>query len=446
MNALDQYIKLYTDNSAAIDAHAPALLNSIRPAALAALDGARLPQKGDETFAALSEDAMFAPDYGVNINRVRFGVDTVATFHCGMPNVSTLMGLVVNDSFAPTDTLLRNLPAGVTVMSLAAAAKEQPDLVDRYLGKLAPLTSPSVALNTLLLQDGVFIHVARGVVLDKPIQLVNIFNAAAPLMGVRRLLIVLDEGASVSLLTCDHSQIHDISYLSSQVVEIFLGENATLDYYDLEESSEHTSRLSQLYASQKSGSNLNINGTTLAGGVTRNEYTIDISGDGAFSTLSGMAIGAGDQIIDTLTDIRHLSRRSSSAQMFKYMLEDKSTGNFHGRILVDEAAIHTDARQTNRNVLASDDARMYTRPQLEIYCDEVKCSHGATVGQLDAAALFYMRSRGIPENEARLMLMQAFMADVIDSIRIPSLKTRMQQLVESRLSGRHVLCSDCKNL
>lgn len=446
MNALDQYIKLYTGNASSIDAHAPALLNSMRPAALAALDGARLPHKGEETFAALSEDDMFAPDFGVNINRVKFGVDTAATFHCGVPNVSTLLGLVVNDTFSPTDTMLRNLPAGVTVTSLATAAKTHPEIVERYLGHLAPLSSPSVALNTLLIQDGVFIHIARGIALEKPIQLVNIFNAAAPLMGVRRILIVLDDNASASMLSCDHSQLHDIAYLSSQVVEIYLGEGARLDYYDLEESSENTSRLSQFYASQKAGSCLNINGTTLAGGRTRNEYTIDITGDGAETSLSGMDIGAGEQIIDNITDIRHLSRRSSSSQMFKYVLEDKSTGNFHGRILVDEAATYTDARQTNRNILASDDARMYTRPQLEIYCDEVKCSHGATVGQLDASALFYMRSRGIPEKEARLMLMQAFMADVIDTIRIPALKTRMQQLVESRLSGRHVLCSDCKNL
>ncbi len=446
MNALDQYIALYTGNAGAINAHAPALINSLRPAALAALDGARLPRKGDETFAALSEDSMFAPDYGVNINRVRFGVDTSATFHCGVPNVSTLMGLVINDSFSPTDTLLRNLPDGVTVMSLAAAAEKYPDIVAARLGHLAPLSSPSVALNTLLMQDGVFIHVAAGVSLDKSVQIVNIFNATAPLMGVRRVLIVLEDRASASLLSCDHSQLHDIAYLASQVVEIYLGEGAHLDYYDLEESSEHTSRLSQLYVSQQRDSSLNINGTTLAGGVTRNEYTVDITGDGAATSLAGMAIGAGAQIIDNITDIRHLSQRSTSSQMFKYVLEDKSTGNFNGRILVDEAAAHTDARQTNRNVLASTDARMYTRPQLEIYCDDVKCSHGATVGQLDAAALFYMRSRGIPEKEARLMLMQAFMADVIDSIRIPSLKTRMQQLVESRLSGRTMLCSDCKNL
>ena len=128
MNALDQYIRLYTGNAASIDDHAPALLNSMRPVALAALDGARLPHKGEETFAALSEDGMFAPDFGVNINRVKFGVDTAATFHCGVPNVSTLLGLVVNDTFSPTDTMLRNLPAGVTVTSLDTAAKTQPEI------------------------------------------------------------------------------------------------------------------------------------------------------------------------------------------------------------------------------------------------------------------------------------------------------------------------------
>lgn len=443
MNALDQYLGLYRDYKTDIDAHAPELFNKRRAEAYESLQGAMLPEKGQESYEALSINDMFAPDYGVNINRVNFPLDTAATFHCGVPNISTLMGLVVNDSFRNTSTLLRNMPEGVTMMSLAAAAKEMPDFVDKYLGRLMPAGNAAAALNALLLQDGVMIHVAKGVRLERPLQIVNVFNAAAPIMAVRHILVVADDDAKASILVCDHSQNQDVDYLSNQVVEIYAGRNASIEYYDLEESSPRTHRLSQLFAEQHEGSRLTVNGSTLLGGATRNNFTVKVIGDNADTHLAGMAICTDTQVVDNTTSVHHLSKGCSSEQMFKYVLDDKSVGAFYGTIIVDEKAKFTNAYQTNRNILASADARMYTRPQLEIYCDDVKCSHGATVGQLDSNALFYMRSRGIPLDEARLMLMQAFMQDVIDTVSLPALKTRLQQLIESRLCGNKALCADC---
>lgn len=443
MNALTQYITLYRQHEQEICDHAPALLNEMRPLALERIITARLPELGEETYPAISLNDMFSPDYGININRVNFPLDTSATFHCGVPNISTLLGLVVNDSYRGTTALTHNMPDGLTVMSLAKAAADMPDIVSRYLGRLIPDDNVAAQLNTLLLQDGVLIYVQQDTVLQKPIQLVNIFNAIAPIMAVRHILIVVEDDAEASLLVCDHSQLDNVDYLSNQVVEIFVGENSKLDYYDLEESSERTSRLSQVFAQQAKGSRLTINGTTLIGGKTRNSYTVRQLGDHAETHLAGMAIGAEQQVIDNCTAVYHLSEYSSSNQMFKYVLDDKSVGSFFGTIVVDEKAKFTNAYQSNRNILASTDAKMYTRPQLEIYCDDVKCSHGATVGQLDANALFYMRSRGIPLAEARLMLMQAFMADVIDTVNIPSLQSRLHQLVEMRLSGNRSLCADC---
>jgi Fe-S cluster assembly protein SufD len=178
-------------------------------------------------------------------------------------------------------------------------------------------------------------------------------------------------------------------------------------------------------------------------GTTRNGYDIDIVGDGCETLLAGMAIGTDRQHVDNCSNINHRASHCHSSQLFKYVLDDESTGAFEGSILVAPNATYTEAYQSNRNLLASTSAKMHTKPQLVIYNDEVKCSHGATTGQLDAAALFYMRSRGISEKEARLMLMQAFMVDVIDTVRMEGLRDRLRHLVEKRFYGQQMLCGEC---
>ena len=184
--------------------------------------------------------------------------------------------------------------------------------------------------------------------------------------------------------------------------------------------------------------------STLSGGDTTNDIRIDLDGDGAEAVVNGMAITDGTQLASNATTVRHHGEHTHSDQLFKYVADGESRGEFRGSIVVDESARFTEAYQTNRNILASDTARMHTEPTLEIYCDEVKCSHGAATGQLDPQALFYMRTRGIPEDTARHMLMEAFMADVIDSIGIEGLRERMRMLVERRFSGiADARCADC---
>lgn len=446
MDSLHQYITLYRDHADAVCAHAPEAMNRPRPQAFKALAGIDLPRLGSESYDVTSLPDLLAPDYGVNINRVAFAVDAAEAFKCGVPNISTLMAIVVNDAFRPTSTLQRNLPRGVTVTSLAKAAADSPELVSRYYNALAGShTDDAVAmLNTLLAQDGVFVHIGAGVALDKPLQIVSLLNPSAPLLVPRRVLICLEPGASASVLCCDHTAAGAAPSLSCQVTEIFLGEGARLDYCELEESDSSTGRLCNTYARIGDGAELVADGITLACGHTRNQYDIDMPGHHAKCRLGGMAIAAGSQRADYRTMVRHHAERGESNQVFKYILGDQAQGSFYGSIVVDEQAKYTNAYQSNRNILADAAAKMYTRPQLEIYCDEVKCSHGATVGQLDANALFYMRSRGIPEAEAKMMLMQAFMADVIDAVPIPALQTRLRQLVERRLSGHSDLCAACQ--
>ncbi len=444
MSSLSQYIELFDANRAAVDSHAPALLNARRSGARRLLENASLPGKDNTAHPGISPDELFAPDFGVNISRLNFHSNAAASFRCGVPNISTLLAMVDGDSFSPSQSLLRNLPDGVTVCSLADAADNNPRLVERFLGSAAPADNPAVALNSLLLQDGVFIHVDKNVHLDKPVQIVSIFSALRPMMASRRIIVALEQGASASVLVCDHSARPDVDYLSNQVVEIFLGQGANLGYYEMEESSARTRRLSQLYARQAADSALTVNSSTLSAGSSLNRFTIETAGDNTDTLLGGLAIASASQSIASITDVRHRHLHGRSRQMFKYLASDSAVASFFGIINVDEAARFTEALQTNRNILASPDARIFTRPQLEIYCDEVKCNHGATIGQLDENALFYMRSRGIPLPVARLMLMQAFMADVIDSINIPALSSRLRLLVERRLSGDPVLCADCQ--
>lgn len=443
MGSINQYVNLYRENLQAINSHSADVLNRMRDIAYRSIGEKQLPCKGIEGFEKTSIEDMFAPDFGVNINRMNIPVNVAASFRCDVPNMSTWMSFIVNDKYQASSTARNNMPAGVIVDSLAQVAMANPALVEKYYGKAAPIDDVSVALNTMLVQDGVMIYVPRGTKLEKPLQLVNIFSSPIDLMAVRRLLIVVEDDAEAQLLICDHTQDSEHKYLSSQVIEVFLGENAKFDLYDIEESSLKTSRYSRLFARQSAGSNLLVNGMTLVGGTTRNSYDIDILGDRCETLLAGMAIGSENQHTDNCSNVNHHAAHCQSRQLFKYVLDDESTGAFEGSILVAPEAAYTEAYQSNRNLLASTSAKMHTKPQLEIYNDEVKCSHGATTGQLDASALFYMRARGISEKEARLMLMQAFMVDVIDTVRMEGLRDRLRHLVEKRFYGQQTLCADC---
>ena len=442
--AIEQYLNLYREHGAELRAHAPELLNSLRPQAEELLRHSELPGLDNDVSPAVSVASLLEPDYGVNLRRLAFPVDAAETFHCGVPNVTTALAFVSGDTFMPTRGLLRGLPQGVTVQSLAEAAAQDPGMVARYLGQAITEPCAVTALNTLLLQDGVLVRVAAGVKVEKPLQIVNILSAMAPMMAVRRVIIALGEGAQADVLICDHTSRSDVSYLSLQVVEIFLGAGSRLGYYQMEEQSPLASRVEHVYARQSRDSHLTINASTLSGGASYSRITALCAEEGASTEITGMAVASGEQAVANITDMRHIAPRCESTQTFKYVLDQQSRASFYGMVRVDPAAHHTNAYQLNRNILASPQARVFTRPQLEIYCDEVKCSHGATTGQLDERALFYMQSRGIPRAQARLMLMQAFMADVISAVKIPALATRLQQLIDRRLSGHDMQCADCR--
>ena len=442
MNALKQYIDLYDESRDLIELQAPALLNNLRRVAREHLDNATLPRKGSEDYEATDLEAVFGHDYGVNINRLPFEADPAQTFHCDVPNMSTCLYYSSNDAFHSSAAAERNI-GQVVVGPFSMAAVDYPEMMTAYYGQLACMSDPTVALNTLLVQDGLFIYVPDGVVAERPIQLVNIFNAALDMMVQRRLLIVVGKNASIKLLACDHTQSPDFRYLNNQVIEIVAMQGSTIDFYDMEESTPLTRRVSSIYVDQHEGSNVLIDGITLTNGYTRNNYHIEVNGEHAETHLLGMTIASGEQHVDSHTFISHNAPRCNSNEMFKYVLNEKAVGAFSGKILVKPNCPRVEAYQGNRNLCGAPTAKMYTKPQLEIYTDDVMCSHGSAVGQLDEDALFYMRTRGIGIDEARRLLMQAFVADVIDGVRLDALKDRLHYLVEKRFAGTLSNCAGC---
>lgn len=440
-NSLKQYIELYDSNRDAINLRSVQQLNALRETARKALDGVLLPSKGSDDYEATDLNAVLAPDYGVNINRVDLSRESTTQFRCEVPNLSTCLYYVFNDTFKPSATAGQSGDK-VSVMSFSEAAHRLPLVLSKHYGSVAQLGNACTALNTLLAQDGVLIYVPKGVTTTKPVQLINVFDANARLMAVRRMLIVLEDDAQAQVLVCDHTK-GDQQYLSLETVEVIVGRNAHLDYYHMEESGMGTTRLSQLWARQDEGSNVLVDGITLTNGYTRNDFRIDVDGAHSTTQLLGMAIGSGNQHVDNHTLINHNAPQCQSNEMFKYVLNDQAIGAFAGKILVKPNCPKIDAYQGNRNIVASPEAKMYTKPQLEIYTDDVKCSHGSTVGQLDQEALFYMQTRGISLPVAQKLLMQAFMSDVIDGVRLASLKDRLRHLVEMRLSGDDAMCKSC---
>ena len=299
------------------------------------------------------------------------------------------------------------------------------------------------ALNTMLAQDGLLIYVPKGVAVDKTIQVVNILRSDVDLMVNRRVLIVLESGAQAKVLFCDHA-MDERPFLATQVTEVFVGENAHLELYDLEATHLQSRRVTSTYVRQEAYSTLNMCTITMHNGLSRNTLEVDLAGPVVESGGIGCVVADRQEHVANNTLIRHSVPHCQSNELYKYVLDDSAVGAFAGKVLVVPDAQKTISNEVTANLCASADARMYTQPMLEIYADDVKCSHGSTVGQLNEQALFYMRQRGISEAEARLLLKFAFVGEVIDSIRLEALRDCLHYLMEKRFRGELSHCEGCK--
>ena len=448
MQSEQQYIELYEQARELICSHAPEAMNAVRDEAFEDFRRQGFPSKKVERYKYIDMQKLFAPDYGVNLNRLQIPVDPYETFRCDVPNLSTSLYFVINDSFFKDDKPKGHLPEGVIIGSL----RDNPELVAKYYAKQAKTSDDAVtAMNTMLAQDGLFVYVPKNIKVDRAIQVINILKATPQnaqrqvpdLMVNRRVLIILEEGAELKMLFCDHTA-DDRNFLATQVIEAYVGENASLDLYCLEETHYKNVRVSNVYIDQQANSRVNHNVITLHNGITRNKLDLTFSGEGAECQCYGCVIADKQQHVDNNTLITHKVPHCTSNELYKYVLDDQSTGAFAGRVLVEHGAQKTSSQMTNQNLTATKEARMYTQPMLEIYADDVKCAHGSTVGQLNDAALFYMRQRGISLEEAKLLLQNAFINEVIDHMQLEPLRDRLHYLVEKRFRGELNKCAGCR--
>ena len=448
MGSEQQYIELYEQAREMIIKHAPESMNVVRDQAFEDFKVQGFPSKKVERYKYTDIQKLFEPDFGVNVNRLQIPVDPYEAFHCDVPNLSTSLYFVVNDMFYHDEKPKGHLPEGVVIGSM----RDNPELVSKYYTKLAKTSEDAItALNTMLAQDGMLVYVPKNVKVDRAIQVINILKAtpqnaqrvAPDLMVNRRVLIVLEEGAEIKMLFCDHAA-DDRNFLATQVIESYVGENASLDLYCMEETHHKNVRVSNVYIDQQANSRVNHNVITLHNGITRNKLDLTFSGEGAECQCYGCVIADKQQHVDNNTLIVHKVPHCNSQELYKYVLDDKSTGAFAGRVLVEHGAQKTTSQMTNQNLTATKEARMYTQPMLEIYADDVKCAHGSTVGQLNDAALFYMRQRGISLQEAKVLLQNAFINEVIDHMQLEPLRDRLHYLVEKRFRGELNKCSGCK--
>lgn len=444
MSSEKQYIDLYNQCKGMITKHAPQVLNDLRDKAFDDFCRLGFPSNKVERYKYTDMQKIFEPDYGLNLNRLEIPVNPYDVFKCDVPNLSTSLYFVVNDSFYDKILPKCSLAEGVVVGSLSKVATEHPELVAKYYGKIANTGDDAVtALNTMLSQDGLMVYVPKNVKVEKAIQVINILRSDVDLMVNRRVLIVMEQGSEAKFLFCDHAA-DDRNFLATQVIEAFVGENAKLDLYCLEETHYKNTRVSNVYIEQQANSVVNHNVITLHNGITRNRLDLVFKGEGAECFANGCVIADKSQHIDNNTLIDHQVGHCTSHQLYKYVLGDEAVGAFAGRILVRKDAQKTSSNEINQNLCTTKKARMFTQPMLEIYADDVKCSHGSTVGQLNDAAMFYMRQRGISEKEAKLLLEFAFVNEVVDQIQLEPLKERLRYLVEKRFRGELNKCEGCK--
>ena len=418
--------------------HSSDVMNSMRDEAFERFAANGFPSRKVERYKYTDIQKLFAPDYGLNLNRLTIPVDPYKAFSCDVPNLSTSLYFVVNDGFYQDEKPKGHLPEGVIIGSLKEFA------TTKYYNQLAGKAHDATTdLNTMLAQDGLYVYVPKNVKVDRAIQVINILRSDVDLMVNRRVLIVLEEGAELKMLFCDHAA-DDRNFLATQVIEAYVGENASLDLYCLEETHAKNVRVSNVYIDQQANSRVNHNVITLHNGITRNKLDLTFSGEGAECQCYGCVIADKQQHVDNNTLITHKVPHCTSNELYKYVLDDKAIGAFAGRVLVEHGAQKTSSQMTNQNLTATKEARMYTQPMLEIYADDVKCAHGSTVGQLNDAALFYMRQRGISLAEAKMLLQNAFINEVIDKMQLEPLRDRLHHLVEKRFRGELNKCEGCK--
>lgn len=380
-------------------------------------------------------------DYRVVLNYSTGNIDVNRLFRCNISDLSVHLVFTVNGCYDRNNS--NDLPEGVVVCSLGEAQTLYPELLERHYDRLAVASGDGFAdLNTMLAKDGVFVYIPPRTILNRPLQIINLLYSDADLMAFQRNLIIVGERAAASVLVCDHT-VTNFNYWVDTLTEIVTEKGAELNFYQVENQHSEASQVNSVFVEQNAGSVFNSNMITLYGGLVRNNIYVRLTGEGAYAGLSGAYLMDKNQKVDNFTSVEHMAPRCTSEEHYKGILDDHALGNFSGSIKVYPNAQHTEAYQANDNLLLTDTARINSKPQLIIDADDVKCSHGATVGQIDEEAVFYLKSRGIDADEAKTMMMFGFVNDIVRKVNIPALREEVGVLVERRLRGEISKCANC---
>ncbi len=439
----NRLVSLFEQSRETLNQGSSQILNRMRDVSIKRFAQAGIPDFKNEDYKYTNLKPSFEKTYHQELVRESGLINLNEVFKCNVPQLDTHLVFLVNGWFYSGNKPGANLPEGVVLGSLEQIANERPELLENYLNRQAALSNDSiVALNTAFAKDGFFMYIPKGVVIEKPVQIINLLSSDDNLMATQRNLVIAEPGSQVKILVCDHT-LTSSAVLFNTVSEVFIGEGAMVDVYTIQNYHNQSTTINSAFYKQQRNSTLLTGAISLHGGLIRNNLKVTFSGDHCEASIYGLSFTDKKQHVDNFTMIEHASPNCLSNQIYKNVLDDESTGAFAGRIHVARDAQQTNAFQRNNNILLSDKARMQTKPQLIIDADDVKCSHGATVGQINEEALFFLRARGIGEKDARLMLMNAFAHEVIQKITIEPLRDQIDELIEKRLKGEISHCHDC---
>jgi len=436
-----RFNELYSKNREMLLSQDTPRLSELRDEAAATFHRLGFPDTGMESWRQTDLTDSFSHDYDYHLQPAP-DVDVQKVFRCNIPHLDTAVMGLLNGWYVSKDVPLMELGNGVIMGSLAEARKKYPELVDHYYGTVAGEMDGFTSLNTAFMQDGVFIYVPDNVRSPKPVQLINVIHHDENIFLQSRNLIIVGAHARLSLVQCDDSYNHQKSF-SNIVTEVFIGQHSTVDHYKLQNINNNSTLVSSTFFRMMASSSLESHYISLNGGMLRNNIRVLFDGENSTANLFGIYLMDRKQHIDNHVYIDHAFPGCTSNEIFKGILDEHAHAIFNGHVLVRRDAVKTDARQSNKNILLTDTARVNSKPFLEIYNDDVKCSHGSTTGQLDQESMFYLRQRGIGEETARMLLMFAFADEIVKKIAIAPLRQRIEDMVKKRLQGELQICEQC---
>ncbi|MBN1159137.1 MAG: Fe-S cluster assembly protein SufD [Bacteroidales bacterium] len=417
-------------------------INRFRKQALDDFNRLGIPTAKNENYRYTPVDRFLQGSYDLDLKANPFRIEPEDVFKCNIPELDTDVLLFLNGFYYGSGRPL-NVPDGVVICSLNEASERHPDIFQAHYSKYASTSEDGlVAMNTLFARDGIFIYLPDDAVLRRPLQIINLSHSFNNLRITRRNLVVAGKNTAASLVICDHT-LCEQSYHINSLTEIVLDDHSHIDYTRIQNENNLSAQINNVFVNQQSGSLFNSHIITLHAGLSRNNFYVNLMAPFCESNLYGLFLCDRKQHVANYTLMNHDSPDCLSNQLFKGILDDEATGTFNGKIHVRKDAQKTRAYQRNNNILLSSASKMNSKPHLEIYADDVKCSHGATTGQLDNEALFYARTRGISEKEARHLLMYAFANEIVSEISVDILRERIIEMIDKRLRGELSRCNNC---